>query len=90
MRTRAYRRHKARVKFKKRLKIWFSGWNSKTGKQERNRAIDGTGWTFLRSTSTPCSCDGCRYPIFQRPTQSEIKKEIQEQLEDFEDFEGYL
>ena len=79
---RAYRRHKKRVKFEKRLNDWFSYWGDTPWKYENiEKARLGEGWTFLRTTGKPCSCDGCS-PNYKRPPKSKTQKEIWDGLYD--------
>lgn len=81
---RAYRRHKKRVKFEKRLNDWFSYWGDTPRKQENiEKARRGEAWTFLRTTGKVCmcSCWSCS-PVYKRPSKSKMKKEIWDELFD--------
>jgi hypothetical protein len=63
--SRAYNRYKQETKFKKRVKKWFaSHW--KNDAKEIERALTGSGYTFLRTTSRPCNCDICTYEKYKR------------------------
>jgi len=90
---RAERRHKSKCKLEKRLKIWvYQGKCFRTDNVEldsiggheleiiRNEIRSGKLWTFLQSTSTPCSCYLCQGNIYKRSTKSETKKIIEEEL----------
>lgn len=85
MRNRAYRRHKKHVKFLKRLNKWNCRLNNKEKAQVIKESLDGESWTVLRTTGTPCSCYGCSYPKYERPSKSEVNQIIQEHLDDFDD-----
>ena len=79
---RAYRRHKKRVKFEKRLNNWFSHWSNTPRKQENiDKARRGEAWNFLRTTGKPCSHDYWP-PSYKRPAKSKVQKEIWDELYD--------
>jgi hypothetical protein len=66
--SRAYNRHKQETKFKKRVKNWMSkNWNdSNYYHQEKQKALSGKGYTFLRTTGRPCNCEMCTYLKYNR------------------------
>lgn len=81
--SRAYNRHQQRVKFLRRVNIWFAiGFERYTGERKfyKNLTLQGKHHTFLKTTARPCNCDGCTYKKYKRPTKSEIKKLINNQL----------
>ena len=75
---RAERRHKSKSKFERRLRIWvrqgmyddtYDHINRLGGheiEKYKDRIRNGEQWLFLRHTSTPCSCDMCSYPKYER------------------------
>ena len=78
---RAYRRYKNWTKLKKRIKTWTSGGynplNTYDGDYHtiedfRQEIMKGDYYTFLRSTSTPCSCPMCAYDKYKR-TQKQYR-----------------
>jgi hypothetical protein len=92
---RAERRWKSKCKFEKRLNIWVPG--NKThlfvgdNKYEylkaedlKNKIRKGECWTFLKWTSTPCSCSMCSYPKYERTPKHEINKQIWKDIQDLE------
>lgn len=79
---RALRRWKKHVKFKKRIKVWLSNWNNFDRRIEEQKAINGEGWTFLRTTSRPCNCWMCQYEKYERIPKSKIDKEIWDDIQD--------
>lgn len=92
---RALRRYKAKCKLEKRLKIWVNQGDyfvtenhtfRKLGGHEleiiRNEIRKGELWTFLKWSSTPCSCFFCKGERYKRLSKSELKKLINEQLDE--------
>jgi len=90
---RALRRYKAKCKLEKRLKIWVQQGGyyvthnhvfKSIGGHEleiiRDEIRKGELWNFLKWTSTPCSCSLCKGESYKRPTKGELKKIINEQL----------
>ncbi len=72
--NRAYNRHKAETKFKNRVKKWMSShWGNSI--EETQIALDGKGYTFLRSTGRPCSCYGCSQYKYERTPKYKVIKE---------------
>lgn len=60
---RSERRHQAKTKFERRIKVWASG-ESVQAKEEIRK---GKSLKFLHHTSTPCSCKGmCAYLKYER------------------------
>ena len=80
---RAQRRKKAHFKFEKRIKIWTQGSYFGRGyslEDELEKIRIGQEMTFLRSTSTPCSCPGmCAYLKYKR-----VQKQYRFKDEDYE------
>ena len=74
---RAYRRFMKHVKFMKRVKIWFSGPDhSNTKEYYKDLTLKGKHFTFLKTTSTPCSCSSCAYYKYERTQkQYRVKEE---------------
>jgi len=82
---RAYRRHCARKKFKRRAKLWGPMWTlDHTYGSPRRIKSNAEIWeeikkgeigTFLRTMGTPCSCDCCS-PSFKREVKGKIQQEI--------------
>ncbi len=70
--NRAYNRHKQHVKFLRRVNNWFSF--DGNDYEEKQKALTGKGYTFLRSMSKPCNCSMCQYYKYKRLTKSEVKK----------------
>lgn len=86
---RAERRWKEKCKFEKRLKIWvpanqhqYFGWERKTSAEIRDKVRKGEMWTFLKWTSTPCSCSMCSYPKYERTPKHVIDKQIWKDIQD--------
>lgn len=87
---RAYRRYKQHIKFISRLKKWIkpgvTRYHNSNGIEYRNRteviemALQGECYTFLRTTSNPCNCEGCTYLKYKRPLKGTIQKEIFKQI----------
>ncbi len=73
---RALRRHQWNVKFKKRIKNWFcSRWPN--DHEEREIAIKGEGYLFLRTTGNPCNCYDCSVSNkYVREQKQYIEKDI--------------
>lgn len=69
--SRAYNRQQKELKFKKRVKKWFaSHW--KNDAEEIERALTGSGYTFLRTTGRPCNCDSCTYEKYKRIPKNKV------------------
>lgn len=72
--SRAYNRQQKEVKFKKRVNKWFaSHW--KMDPEEVNKALTGTGYTFLRTTGRPCNCYGCTYEKHKRTPKHKVMRD---------------
>ena len=68
---RAYNRQMKKVKFKKRVKKWFaSHW--KNDAEEIEKALTGKGYTFLRTTGSPCNCYMCTYLKYKRMPKNKV------------------
>lgn len=92
--SRAYNRWKAEYKFEKRISLWVSGNTSKLFLTKDKRLVqlshedlkkkvrDGECWTFLRWTSTPCSCSCCSYPKYNRTPKNKINKQAWDDMQD--------
>lgn len=92
--SRAYNRWKAKCKFEKRIRLWVPANGSQhfltkdkrliqvSCEDLRNEIRDGKYHTFLRWTSTPCSCGCCSYPKYNRITKGEINKQIWNDIQD--------
>lgn len=91
---RALRRYKSKCKFEKRLKLYVyqsmyivtEQYNfTQLGGHEieliRNDIRQGKYWTFLKDTSTSCSCYICSGDNYKRLSKSELNKLIDEQLD---------
>ncbi len=90
---RAIRRAKGKAKFEKRLKLWIppnkvERWiDLKTGiisfqnwQEAREDAQAGKSRTFLKWSSTPCSCSMCQPEKYKRPSKGKVKKLIEENV----------
>jgi len=90
---RCLRRYKSKCKFEKRLRLWVvSGMHFRTedtlyynvGGNEleiiRNDIRKGLYWTFLKDSSTPCSCYMCKGQKYTRLNKNKLNKIIEEQL----------
>ncbi len=42
---------------------------------EMKKALEGSGYTFLRTTGNPCNCYGCTYKKYKRESKHKIMKE---------------
>ena len=78
--NRAYNRHMKKVKFLKRINIWFNG-SDRLGDKEYYKALTlkGQHFTFLRTTSRPCNCAMCTYLKYERTPKHKIIKEALEE-----------
>lgn len=93
-RTRAYRRYKKEVKFKKRLKkllprrgmeryYGVNGWCSYEEYVEQIKKSQN--WTWLKTTSTPCSCDMCSYQKYRNERTKENRQAMKEAWKEIEE-----
>lgn len=48
----------------------------------KNKARTGEFWTFLKWTSTPCSCWMCAYKKYDRTPKYKIKKQTWDDIQD--------
>lgn len=91
---RAERRWKSTCKFEKRINIWVhQGMYLKTDNNDycglgghqledvKNEIRDGKFWTFLKETSTPCSCSMCSYPKYDREPKGKVNKKIWDDIQ---------
>jgi hypothetical protein len=66
----------------------YCGWDSqiKIGghhiEEVKNEVRAGKYWTFLKWTSTPCSCSMCSYPKYERTPKFKINKQIWDDIQD--------
>lgn len=77
--SRAYNRHKQHTKFMNRVEKWFaSHWGNDA--DEKQKALSGEGYTFLRTTSSPCNCYGCSgyYKYKRTPKHKVIRDALNE------------
>lgn len=93
---RALRRWKSKCKFEKRIKIWVPAGKSQrfiiedfrvkeiSSVDLRDKIRKGEYWTFLKWTSTPCSCSMCSYPKYERVPKYKINKQIWDDIQDNE------
>ena len=74
---RAERRHKKKVKFLKRLKKWFYNIvDNESRREDEHLAMQGKGYTFLRTTSCPCNCYMCsEYNKYKREPKNKVIKQ---------------
>ncbi len=90
---RAERRWKSECKFEKRINLWVpgnktqlfigdNGFERLSSADLKNKIREGECWTFLKWTSTPCSCHMCSYPKYERTPKSKINKQIQDDIQD--------
>lgn len=79
MRTRAYRRHKQASKLLRRIKKWAK-WQSMTPEEFRLSVMNGNK-NWIRTTGRPCSCYTCSYESYKRLPKSQLKRIIDEQLQ---------
>lgn len=90
---RAERRWRSECKFEKRLKIWVPGNKSHVfigdngferlrAEDLKNKIREGKCWTFLKWTSTPCSCSMCSYPKHERTPKHVIMKQVWKDIQD--------
>jgi hypothetical protein len=87
---RAYRRHKKKVKFFKRVDDWLSkniwtispeGQLTNDKKIAKEKIIKGESATFLHTTTKPCSCEMCSDSKYDRiKVKRETEKTIKEEL----------
>lgn len=72
--SRAYNRQQKELKFKKRVKNWMNNnWNDPNYyNQEKQKALSGKGYTFLRTTSRPCNCYLCTYEKYKRTPKTKV------------------
>ena len=94
---RALRRWNETCKFEKRIKTWVpanrtqcfyepgKGINILPFEEVRDKIRKGELWSFLKDTSTPCSCSMCSYPKYVRTPKQGIDKEIWEGILDSQD-----
>jgi hypothetical protein len=90
---RALRRWRSKCKFEKRINIWVPGSKSQlfigdngfermSSADLKKKIRDGECWTFLKWTSTPCSCSGCAYLKYERDPKGKINKKIWDDIQD--------
>jgi hypothetical protein len=90
---RALRRWKSECKFEKRINIWVPGSKSQlfigdngfecmSSADLKKKIRDGKFWTFLKWTSTPCSCSMCSYPKYKRTPKSKVSRQIWDDIQD--------
>lgn len=72
--TRAYNRHKQETKFTKRVKNWFAR-PLMNRKEELEKALVGSNYTFLKTTGRPCNCYMCTYLKYKRIQKHKVIKE---------------
>lgn len=85
--TRAYRRYKKWVKFKKRVDNWtcYHGEN-RVRDEFREEILEGVRCTWLRTTGRPCNCWMCSGEYkYVRPPKDQIQKEMWEEYLNFLD-----
>ena len=92
--SRAYNRWKAECKFEKRIKLWIPANKCQyffnkdyrliqmSCEDLRNKIREGECYTFLRWTSTPCSCSSCSYPKYNRTPKNKISKQAWDDIQD--------
>lgn len=78
---RAYRRHKQKVKFERRIEIYVVAWQSakyqSNSTEQKNEIRKGKYATFLRSTLNPCNCACCSaFNKYKRNEQKNKNTEI--------------
>lgn len=86
---RALRRHQKKVKLVKRVKKWINqkivyyGWpdDYRTKQQEREAAMRGECYTFLRTTGRPCNCNGCTYLKYEREARHKWMKKLRKEYD---------
>jgi hypothetical protein len=94
-RKRVLRRYKSKCKLEKRIKIWVQQGSCFVTDDGEFRNIGGHQieiikdlirkegyWSFLKWTSTPCSCSLCKGERYKRLSKSELNKLINEQLDE--------
>lgn len=87
---RSFRRYKSKCKLEKRINIWVKKGDNFFLNEKmtfniggdnliyiRNEIRKGNLWTFLKTSSTPCSCSLCRNKKYKRLSKSELKKIIE-------------
>lgn len=91
---RAQRRWDEKCKFEKRIRLWAPAGKSQyfviedfrfiklKSEEIREKIRKGECWTFLKWTSTPCSCSMCSYPKYERPSKDDIQKQIWKDIQD--------
>lgn len=88
-RTRAYRRYKKWIKFKKRTEKWTTGtysWKPELREEWRKKILEGKSCTWLRTTGNPCNCYSCSEENKYRKDRGKIKREVlKEVLEQIEE-----
>lgn len=94
---RALRRWNETCKFEKRIRMWAPSGRSQyfmnkdkrliclSCEELRDKIREGEYWSFLKDTSTPCSCSMCSYPKYVRTPKQVIDKEIWEGILDSQD-----
>jgi len=91
---RAERRWKAKCKFEKRIRLWApgnkstlfigdNGFENISSADLKKKIREGKCWTFLRWTSTPCSCSMCSYPKYDRTPKDKINRQIWGEIQDY-------
>ena len=86
---RALRRWQEKCKLEKRIKIWvpvnqtqYFGDVKITSAEMRDKIRKGECWTFLKWTSTPCSCSLCAYYKYERIQKCKINKKIWDDIQE--------
>ncbi len=85
MRGKAYRRHKERAKWIRRVKywmpktpeLWYRPDGIKTWYPDINECLDDEGFKVYKDMGTPCSCYMCSFGKYNR---IEFKKDTKFQL----------
>lgn len=78
---RAYRRYMKHVKFIKRVNNWFCTYSNRYREEYKKQALDGTNFTFLRTTGRPCNCYMCsEYDKYKREQSQYIKRQIDKDM----------
>lgn len=84
--SRAFRRWKKEVNFKRRVNNWLKGtWSYSASEKEewKQRILSGKDCTFLRTTGNPCNCWMCSgYDKYERIPKFKINKNIWDDIQD--------
>ncbi len=91
---RALRRWQEKVKLEKRIRIWAPANKSQyffnkdkrliqlSCEELRDKIRAGEYWNFLKWTSTPCSCNMCSYPKYERIPKYKINRQSWDDIQD--------